>query len=561
VIPQPKTGSLRPAYVSASTKSASVTVTPNGGSAGAPTVVNCTNVCSGTLNAPIGSDTFAVNLYDAQNGTGNLLSTGSVTQAIVIDQSNSVNVTFNGVVKSLAISLGASATAGTASSVPVTVNALDADGNTIVGPGNYVDAHGNPVTITLSDSDTSGATSLSQTSITAPASGITLNYSGLAIAPATIAASATGFTRVNTSFAPTLQPIVVTIRDSLNPNFAGVDLYAVTGIGSSATFTASEAGWTNAPFNKSLTVTASSGCANIGSIAQSGNSFTATVASSPSAGTCTASISDSSGQSQTVTLAYTRFDYTGASQSITVPSGVTQATITAAGAAGGNGGQAAGGLGGTMAATLPLTTGSSLDVEVGGAGGDSPLGAGGYNGGGTSDSTAMGPPGGAGGGGASDVRSGGSAVSNRIIVAGGGGGAGFADPGASGGAGGSPYVGGKAADGTTTIDFVIKGGFGGDSTGGGPGGGSCTGLPNGGNGSLGSGGEASSGGAPSAFGGGGGGGYYGGGAGGSDTPGCTVPFPPEGAGGGGGSSYPISGTGITATQGTNSGNGYVIIQW
>ena len=62
-----------PAYISASTKSASIAVTPNGASAGTPKVVNCTTTCSTTINAAIGSDTFAVNLYDAQNAGGSLL--------------------------------------------------------------------------------------------------------------------------------------------------------------------------------------------------------------------------------------------------------------------------------------------------------------------------------------------------------------------------------------------------------------------------------------------------------------------------------------------------------
>ena len=179
-----------PDYVSASTKSATIAV----GSATA-TTVNCTTTCSGTVSAPVGSETFAVNLYDAANGSGNLLSTGTVTQTIVANTANSVNLTFNGVVASLSIALSESVTSGTAATVGVAVDALDADGNTIVGPGIYVDASGTPVTIALSDSDTSGATTLSQTSITQPTTGITLAYDGAAITsvPA-ISASATDLT-------------------------------------------------------------------------------------------------------------------------------------------------------------------------------------------------------------------------------------------------------------------------------------------------------------------------------------------------------------------------------
>jgi hypothetical protein len=144
--------------------------------------------------APIGSDTFTVKLYDGLSGSGNLLSTGSLTQTIAY-QNNTVSVTFNGVVAALTVALNpTSVTVGTSTTVAVTVNALDADGNTIVGPGVYVDASGVALTVNLADSDVSGATHLSQSSLTQPTSGITLSYNGASIANPTISATATGAT-------------------------------------------------------------------------------------------------------------------------------------------------------------------------------------------------------------------------------------------------------------------------------------------------------------------------------------------------------------------------------
>src|ERR1035437_6569079 len=118
-VPRRTSGTARsPRYVSASTQSASIVVAPSGGSAGTPVVVNCTTVCSGQIAAPVGSDTFTVNLYDGTNAGGNLLSTGTLTQTIVIDQANTVNVTFNGVVVSLTLSLSpSSVSSGTAPTV------------------------------------------------------------------------------------------------------------------------------------------------------------------------------------------------------------------------------------------------------------------------------------------------------------------------------------------------------------------------------------------------------------------------------------------------------------
>ncbi|HUA10021.1 MAG TPA: hypothetical protein VMA98_12215, partial [Candidatus Acidoferrales bacterium] len=204
IVPTASGAKLRrvPNYVSASTKSATIAV----GSA-TPATVNCTTTCSGTVSAPVGSDTFTVNLYDATNGTGSLLSTGTLTQTIVAGQANSVNVTFNGVVASLAVAIANVVSPGTAGSVGVTVNALDADGNTIVGPGVYVNSSGTPVTIALTNSDTSGNSTLSQTSITQPTTGIELNYTAAFDANPTISASASGFTTANATVhfpAPTL---------------------------------------------------------------------------------------------------------------------------------------------------------------------------------------------------------------------------------------------------------------------------------------------------------------------------------------------------------------------
>ncbi len=192
LIPQPAASARarRPAYVSASTKSASIAVSPG---TTPPVVVNCTTICSGQIAAPVGNDTFTVALFDQPNGAGHTLSTGSTTQQILLDHANAVGVTFDGVVASIAVSLApGSVTRGTPATVAVTVSGLDADGNTIVGPGTYVDANGNALIITLADSDTSGATTLSQTKVTAPSTPVTLSYNGSAIASATITASATG---------------------------------------------------------------------------------------------------------------------------------------------------------------------------------------------------------------------------------------------------------------------------------------------------------------------------------------------------------------------------------
>jgi hypothetical protein len=255
------------------------------------------------------------------------------------------------------------------------------------------------------------------------------------------------------------------------------------------------------------------------------------------------------------------FTYTGNAQSWTVPEGVTQATFDVSGAQGGGtpGGDGViqGGKGGEATATIPVTPGDTLQVNVGGKGGDGdpngPGGAGGFNGGAAGGVGCCSGPGG--GGGASDVRrdtdaSGDFALAERIIVAGGGGGTG----GFAGGAGG---VGGglSGADGGTTGLSGADGGGGGTQEDGGDGG---LGQvfdeqvfgDNGSKGDLGDGGEGGEGISIGDGGGGGGGGYYGGGGGGGGI---------SGGGGGGGSGFGPSG--VVFDSGVRSGDGLVTITY
>ncbi len=81
------------------------------------------------------------------------------------------------------------------------------------------------------------------------------------------------------------------------------------------------------------------------------------------------------------------FSYTGAGQTWVVPAGVTSAQFDVYGAAGGDnsidGCNDLGGLGGHVTATLTVTPGQSIDIVVGGHGGN-PItegGLGGFNGG------------------------------------------------------------------------------------------------------------------------------------------------------------------------------------
>lgn len=253
-------------------------------------------------------------------------------------------------------------------------------------------------------------------------------------------------------------------------------------------------------------------------------------------------------KSQITTYTY---NYTGAVQTITVPQCVGTITITAKGAAGGNGYTyySNGGPGGQVVAVIPASPGAVMQIYVGGAGGNASSsggGSAGYNGGGIGKTWSSG--GGGGGGGATDIRISPYGLNDRIVVAGGGGGAAYNysstdyDRGGSGGT----TTGGNGYGGNSSTGTGIGIGFGGGTSAGGNGG-TYTGYCTAASGSFGIG--AAGGGTCSNTGGGGGGGWYGGGGG-------------VWAGGGGGSNYAVStASSVVHTQGAQAGNGTLILSF
>jgi virginiamycin B lyase len=189
-----------PRYVPATARSISVTV--NGGT---PQYLNAP-ASTLVIDAPVGTDTFAFTTYDEQNGQGNVLSRASVTQQIVLAAANTVSAVLNGVIAALAISLSNPApNAGVPATVNVNVAAKDADGNTIVGPGDY----STPIRLSVSDDSNSGTLSLSTSTLPNSATTATLTYnggtlnSGLPDGPvAFVVARATGISTQSAAFTP-----------------------------------------------------------------------------------------------------------------------------------------------------------------------------------------------------------------------------------------------------------------------------------------------------------------------------------------------------------------------
>ncbi|HTW85237.1 MAG TPA: hypothetical protein VMD91_14300 [Candidatus Sulfotelmatobacter sp.] len=182
-----------PKYVPATAASVSVSV-----NAGVPLYLN-SPATTLTINAPVGTDTFAFETYDAPNGNGNVLSKATVTQAIVDGTANTVSAVLNGVVASVGVSVNGTFPAGTTGTFAISAVAKDADGNVIVGSSSY----STPITLSISDPADTGTLSLSSNTITSPSSGANLVYNGGTLVSATLNASATGATGGSTAIAPT----------------------------------------------------------------------------------------------------------------------------------------------------------------------------------------------------------------------------------------------------------------------------------------------------------------------------------------------------------------------
>jgi virginiamycin B lyase len=194
----------RPLDVSASAQSVTIAIGSTILATRSLAAASCTPLANGLgractvgANAPAGSDTFTITAYDQPGGTGNVLASGTVTAIVSASAPVTVDVALNGTIVTLALAiLNPNPPVGTATSTKVIVTGFDADGNVVLG--NY------PEAVTLTDADTSGATTLSATAVTSSSALTTLRYSGaVPYESTTITATAPGFTPVSATFAPT----------------------------------------------------------------------------------------------------------------------------------------------------------------------------------------------------------------------------------------------------------------------------------------------------------------------------------------------------------------------
>lgn len=282
------TAARRPAYVSPSSQSVRVTVnsvdggtppswvTPNPsvvnfattGSSSNCTISGGTETCTITVPAPPGKVSYTFELFDASNATGNKV--GTVTQSFSITQGQTtpLDVTMSPVVSSVSVSAAtltpSNAIPGAMSSEQLTFTVKDADGNVISGSDPFAS------NVSFSISDTFGATSLStgasptcpgsaSVSVTFAQQPVWVCYSGEATSNAVVSSNVSGGGTIAAgetliTFTGTALCSVSTGCAISSPNYNAPTVFFTT-LGTAATLSANEAGWSQAPYNQQFDLT------------------------------------------------------------------------------------------------------------------------------------------------------------------------------------------------------------------------------------------------------------------------------------------------------------------
>ena len=227
--------------------------------------------CTLQVNAPPGSDTFVVRLYDqTETGLGYVVSTGTVTQTINAQASNTINVITDAV--PTFITLGVTnpfPASGAAGSIPLNLTISDPDGNIIVGSFG--------AQLLMKTTDTSGAISFSKATLNqaSDATGLTLNYT----------AAATGVSYAYVTEPPSLLVNSYVPPSSgqmpFDPGFVGpvaspASLYFAHATSAAQTVTMTGANGATAPFTVSATAGPYGSCGANVTVSGSSPTFTIT---------------------------------------------------------------------------------------------------------------------------------------------------------------------------------------------------------------------------------------------------------------------------------------------
>jgi 6-phosphogluconolactonase (cycloisomerase 2 family) len=146
-------------------------------------------VCTIAMNVLESTDTFAFKTFSGANGTGSVLASGTILRTISMAGAN-VKITLAGTPSAITLALQTTnpRECNPATNLPLYVMVKDSSANVIIG------AYGE--TVTLKDSNTSGTTKLSPSSLTNSSTAVNIAYNGHLLKSATFGASASGVTTV-----------------------------------------------------------------------------------------------------------------------------------------------------------------------------------------------------------------------------------------------------------------------------------------------------------------------------------------------------------------------------
>lgn len=239
----PNAGSVRIALQSVNGQpNTSIAMTAQIG-AGAPGCVTSStgHSCSVTVAGVTGTDIYSISSYQSTNASGSVLGTTTIAVNVAPGKSSTTQVSIGGVPAQLTFSPAKLPLVadGIRHRVPVTVNAADASGATIVGSTPYQ----SPVSLQVQN-DPSHALTLSTTSVLQPGTVVTVTYdSSKPLAEAQILATDNGLQNASLMAAPLSinQTSVTMFDDGSNPQSV-----QLTETGFTGTFTATLADTTGA---------------------------------------------------------------------------------------------------------------------------------------------------------------------------------------------------------------------------------------------------------------------------------------------------------------------------
>ncbi len=255
--------------------------------------------------------------FELQDSNSDVLAEFTDDFHIAQGKTNTLNFVFRGVPASIDLS-SVSLDSHLKSSVLVPYQVLDASGDVIT-----FSPFSTPITFSITGESKAalvskaaslqlyaGGTPSDTVTVTGARVPVKLNYSGLAIAPFTITASATGVTPVSVTVSPTINAVLfpsapLDEQSSSDPNYEMPTVY-INSFTSSASFKALQIGWSNPPYSKGFVAALDPAtCSGVATISTTDNVEFLVTPAGTTAGICKITVTGGGGASNVIYAAIT----------------------------------------------------------------------------------------------------------------------------------------------------------------------------------------------------------------------------------------------------------------